>query len=175
MPSSKRLPIILAFAAVYLIWGSTYLGILFAIRSIPPFLMAGARFLIAGMVMYAVVRLTGTPKPDPVTWRSAAIIAGCLLLCGNGAVTISEKWVPTGLASLLVATVPIDIALLGWLSKTSPRPTRTIGLGLISGFIGVGVLVAPAVAASSNKPDDHLALGMLILLMGSLMWSVGSL
>jgi drug/metabolite transporter (DMT)-like permease len=171
----KKIWIIIAFAALYLIWGSTYLGILLAIQSIPPFLMAGARFLAAGVIMYGLVRLTGTPKPEPVTWRSAMIIGGCLLLGGNGGVTISEKWVPTGLASLLVATVPIDIALLGWLTKTAPRPTPAVCFGLIGGFLGVGVLVAPAFAASSDGPKDHLALGMLILLTASLIWSIGSL
>jgi drug/metabolite transporter (DMT)-like permease len=175
MAATKKLWIILAFAALYLIWGSTYLGILFAIRSIPPFLMAGTRFLLAGLIMYTLTRLTGTPPPRPATWRSAAIIGACLLLCGNGGVTIAEKWVPTGLASLLVATVPIYISLLSWLSGTAPRPTLTVCLGLIGGFAGVGVLVAPALATSSGKPHDHLALGMMILLIGSFIWSIGSL
>src|SRR5205085_11349128 len=113
---------IFAFAAIYVIWGSTYLGILFAIQSIPPFLIAGSRFFISGLIMYAIARLAGAPKPTPITWRSALIVGGCLLLCGNGGVTISEQWVPTGLASLLVATVPIYMALLGWLSGIAPRP-----------------------------------------------------
>ncbi|HJT82220.1 MAG TPA: EamA family transporter, partial [Chthoniobacterales bacterium] len=80
MPAPKRLTVILAFAAIYLIWGSTYLGILFAIQSIPPFLMAGSRFFISGVIMYAIARLGGSPKPAPVTWRSALIIGACLLL-----------------------------------------------------------------------------------------------
>src|SRR5262249_48245962 len=109
MAHPKRITIIVAFAAIYLIWGSTYLGIKFAIQSMPPFIMAGSRFFISGLIMYADARLGGTPKPTPITWRSAFIIGGCLLLCGNGAVSISEQWVPTGLASLLVATVPIYI------------------------------------------------------------------
>jgi drug/metabolite transporter (DMT)-like permease len=175
MVAPSKLWVILAFAALYLIWGSTYLAILFAIQSIPPFLMAGARFFAAGVIMYGLVRLTGTPRPEAGTWRSAVIIGACLLLCGNGGVTISEKWVPTGLASLLVATVPIYIALLSWLSGIASRPTPTVCLGLIGGFVGVGVLVAPAFAASSKSPHDHLAVGMLILLLGSFIWSVGSL
>lgn len=175
MATPKKFWIIVAFAALYIIWGSTYLGILFAIQSIPPFLMAGTRFLSAGIIMYTIARWQGAPKPEPATWRSALIIGGCLLLCGNGGVTIAEKWVPTGLASLLVATVPIDIALLGWISGTAPRPTPSIWLGLIGGFVGVGILVGPAFANSSGSPHNHLALGMSILLLGSLMWSIGSL
>jgi drug/metabolite transporter (DMT)-like permease len=173
MSSPNRFAILIAFAALYIIWGSTYLGIALAIRSMPPFLMAGARFFIAGVIMYAAARLTGAPKPDPATWRSALIIGGSLLLCGNGGVTISEKWVPTGLASLIVATVPIDIALLGWITGTGQRPVPFVWLGLAGGFIGVGLLIGPAL--TSPSPSNHLGLGMLILLLGSLIWSAGSL
>ena len=175
MSAPKKFWIIVAFAALYLIWGSTYLGILFAIHSIPPFLMAGMRFFLAGVIMYGVARWQGAPRPTLETWRSSLIIGACLLLCGNGGVTVSEKWVPTGLASLLVATVPIDIALLGWISGTAPRPTPIVWLGLVGGFIGVGVLVGPAFASSSVSPHNHLALGMSILLLASLIWSIGSL
>src|SRR5881296_2813411 len=135
MAAPRKFQIILAFAALYVIWGSTYLGILFAIQSIPPFLMAGTRFFFAGILMYAAARFSGAPKPEPITWRSAAIIGACLLLCGNGGVTISEKWVPTGLASLLVSTVPIDMALLGWITGLARRPTALVWLGLIGGFV----------------------------------------
>ena len=175
MPAPKRLTIILAFAAIYLIWGSTYLGILFAIQSIPPFLMAGARFFISGLIMYAIARLGGAPSPKPITWRSALIIGGCLLLCGNGGVSLAEQWVPTGLASLLVATVPIYMALLGWLWGVAPRPSPIVWLGLLGGFIGVGVLVGPALTTLSSPSSNHLGLGMCVLLVGSLIWSVGSL
>ena len=172
MPAPKKISIILAFAGIYLIWGSTYLAILFAIQSIPPFLMAGSRFLLAGGIMYAIARFQGAPHPERSTWRTALIVGGCLLLGGNGGVTISEKWVPTGLAALLVATVPIYIALLGWLSGTAARPTPIVWLGLFGGFVGVGILVGPAF---TNSAGDHVAWGMSILLVSSLLWSIGSL
>ena len=171
----KSITVLLAFAAIYVIWGSTYLGILFAIQSIPPFLMAGSRFFVSGLIMYGLARLGGAPTPTFSTWRSAFIVGACLLLCGNGAVTISEQWVPSGLASLLVATVPIYMALLGWLFKAAPRPTAIVWLGLIGGFVGVGILVGPALTSLSSGTSNHLGLGMGILLMGSLIWSVGSL
>src|SRR5262249_11613122 len=175
MRQRTRLAIVLAFAALYLIWGSTYLGILFAIQSIPPFLMAGTRYLCAGTIMYIFARLNGESVADRTTWKGALIIGGFLLLGGNGAVTISEKWVPTGLAALIVATVPIDIALLGWITGTAPRPTPLIWLGLIGGFIGIGILIGPALTLGSAEPSNHLGFGMLILLIGSLLWSIGSL
>jgi drug/metabolite transporter (DMT)-like permease len=169
----NRLAVLLAFAALYLIWGSTYLAIALAIQSIPPFLMAGTRFFLAGVIMYALVRIGGAARPQATTWRSAAIIGGCLLLCGNGGVTISEKWVPTGLASLIVATVPIDIALLGWIAGIARRPAALVWVGLAGGFVGVALLIGPALATPSTS--SHFALGMLILLVGSFIWSAGSL
>lgn len=175
MERPSKIAILAAFAALYLIWGSTYLGILFAIQSIPPFLMAGVRFFLAGIIMFAIARFQGAPKPETATWRDALIVGACLLLFGNGGVTVAEKWVPTGLAALLVATVPIYIALLGWITGTAPRPTPLVWLGLIGGFIGVGVLVQTALTTPAESPNEHLALGMAILLFGSLIWSAGSL
>src|SRR5437764_13927083 len=122
MAQPPKLQIILAFAALYLIGGSTYLGILFAIQSIPPFLMAGARFFLAGLIMFAIARTQGPLRSTWAEWRTSIIVGACLLLGGNGAVTISEKFIETGLASLIVATVPIYITLLGWLTGMAPRP-----------------------------------------------------
>ncbi len=175
MPAPSRLWIALAFAGVYLIWGSTYLGILFAIQSIPPFLMAGTRFILAGVIMFVIGRCRGDSNPTASTWWPSLIIGACLLLGGNGGVTISERWVPTGLAALLVATVPIYIALLGWLTGTAPRPTLLAWLGLLGGFVGVGILVGPALTNFSASSNNRLGLGMSILLVGSLIWSIGSL
>jgi drug/metabolite transporter (DMT)-like permease len=171
----RRLAIILAFAALYLVWGSTYLGIRFAIESIPPLLMAGARFFLAGAIMYAIARWQGAPKSSFAEWRTAFVIGACLLFFGNGGVTVAEQWVASGLASLLVATVPIYIALLAWLTGSAPRPRPLVMLGLAGGFIGVGILVSPALGAAPAAGSRHAGLGMLILLFGSLVWSIGSL
>ncbi len=171
----RKLAIIAAFAALYLIWGSTYLGILFAIQSIPPLLMAGARFTCAGVIMYGIARWQGPTKSSFAEWRTAFVVGGCLLLFGNGSVTIAEQWVASGLASLLVATVPIYIALLAWLSGSAPRPKPLVMLGLAGGFVGVGILVGPALTAAPASGAKHVGAGMLILLLGSLGWSIGSL
>lgn len=137
--------------------------------------MAGARFLISGFILYVLARAGGAARPALITWRSAAVIGGCLLLCGNGGVSIAEQWVPSGLASLLVATVPIYMALLGWLSGTGPAPTRFVWLGLIGGLVGVAVLIGPALTNWSASTSGHFTVGVCILLLGSLIWSIGSL
>ena len=175
MPAPKKTWIILAFAALYLIWGSTYLGILFAIQSIPPLLMAGTRFLLAGIILYAAARISGAPHSPRADWRTALIVGACLLLGGNGGVTLAEQYVPSGLAALLVATVPIYIALLSWLFGMSKRPTAITWAGLAGGFVGVGMLVGPALRFSKTGESPHAWIGMTILLCSSLIWSAGSL
>ena len=172
MAVPRKIQIVSAFAALYLIWGSTYLGILFAIQSIPPFLMAGARFLLAGLVMFAIARTQGPLRSTWAEWRTSLIVGACLLLGGNGGVTLSEKFIESGLASLIVATVPIYITLLGWLSGMTPRPAPIVWVGLAGGFLGVAILLGPALRFSgSGRP----AIGMSILLLSSFIWSAGSL
>jgi drug/metabolite transporter (DMT)-like permease len=174
MAQPRKLLVVSAFAALYLIWGSTYLGIRFAIETIPPLLMAGARFLLAGFIMYAIARWQGAPRGSLANWRTALIVGACLLLCGNGGVTLAEQYVSSGLASVIVATVPIYMALFAWWSGLAPRPTPIVWLGLAGGLAGVGILLAPALHFS---PDEtrHPGTGMIILLFSSLIWSAGSI
>src|SRR5437870_10844864 len=174
MAAPKRTLVIIAFAALYLIWGSTYLGIRFSIETIPPFLMAGARFVLAGVIMYAIAWSQGIGKSNWANWRTSLIIGACLILGGNGGVTVSEKYIDSGLAALIVAVVPIYIVVLGWASGIAPRPTPIVWLGLVGGFVGVGVLLGPALRFSSNG-GRHPAIGMAILLVSSFIWSAGSL
>src|SRR6516165_10761290 len=114
MSAPKKTLVIIAFAALYVIWGSTYLAIRLSIETIPPFLMAGVRFILAGLIMYAIAWSQGIGKSNWRNWRTSLIIGACLLLGGNGGVTISEQFIDSGLAALIVAIVPIYIALLGW-------------------------------------------------------------
>src|SRR5438128_3184337 len=134
--------------------------------------MAGARFLLAGLVMFAIARIQGPLRSTSAEWRTALIVGACLLLGGNGGVTISEKFIESGLASLIVATVPIYITLLGWLAGMTPRPQPLVWFGLAGGFAGVALLLGPALRFSGN---GHPAIGMSILLVGSFLWSAGSL
>lgn len=174
MAGSRKTQVVANFAALYVIWGSTYLGILFAIQSIPPFLMAGARFFLAGLIMFAIARTQGALRSTWAEWRTALIVGACLLLGGNAGVTLSEKFIESGLASLIVATVPIYITLLGWISGMTPRPSRIVWIGLAGGFVGVAVLLGPALRFSSQG-NRHPAFGMSILLLSSFIWSAGSL
>src|SRR5438034_11208560 len=174
MAASKRTLVIIAFAALYVIWGSTYLGIRFAIETIPPFLMAGARFLIAGVIMYSIALSQGIGQSSWANWRTSLIIGACLLLAGNGGVTISEQYIDSGLAALIVAVVPIYIVILGWASGMTPRPVPILWLGLVGGFVGVGILLGPTLRFSSND-GRHPAIGMSILLVSSFIRSAGSL
>ncbi len=134
--------------------------------------MAGSRYLTAGFLLYSFARIRGAERPAGKTWLSATIIGGLLLLGGNGGVTISEQFVDTGLAAVVVATVPIYIVLLSW-AAGGPRPSRLVALGLVGGFAGVAILLAPSLHLTGV--DGKRALGISILLVGSFLWSAGSI
>jgi drug/metabolite transporter (DMT)-like permease len=166
-----RIKLIAAFAALYVIWGSTYLGILYAIETIPPFLMAGARFLIAGVMLYTFALARGAPAPSRKQWRSAAIVGGLLLLVGNGAVVWAELTVPTGVVSLIVATVPIWMVLFEWIRTRGVRPRNVVFAGLGLGLVGIALLIGPAAVGDGPFP----VAGALVVMVGSLGWAAGSI
>ncbi len=174
MKQPSKIALVAAFAILYVVWGSTYLGILFAIKSIPPLLMAGSRYFTAGLLMYAVTRLRGAPPSGWVEWRTAAIVGAALLLGGNGGVTVAEQFVASGLAAVVIATVPIYIALLGWITGSAPRPTPVVWLGLAGGFFGVGILLWPSLHIAPTEHPRTLT-GIFILLFAAFSWSAGSL
>ena len=161
----------LGFAAVYILWGSTYLGIRFAVASMPPLLMAGVRHLIAGLILYGLLRLTGTPRPKRVHWRSATLLGGLLLLGGNGLVSLAETSVPSGIAALIVAAVPFWMVLLNAAEKRM-APRLSVIAGLLLGIGGLAILVLPA---SSTAPDHVNPLGVVMLIAATFSWAVGSL
>lgn len=175
-PRPSRAQIVTAFAAVYVVWGSTYLGIKFAIRTLPPFLMAGARFLVAGAILYAWTRRRdprASRPPSPAEWGWALLVGGLLLFGGNGAVVWASSSVPSGVVSLLVASVPIWMVVLEWLRPRGIRPTPRVVAGLLLGFAGMALLIT---ARGGTIGGVHVPLaGALVLLAGSLSWAVGSL
>jgi drug/metabolite transporter (DMT)-like permease len=162
-----------AFAIVYVIWGSTYLAILFAIDTLPPFLMASARFLIAGALLYAWSRvLAGAAAPSAVQWRSSAIVGVLLLLGGNGLVVWSEQRIPSGMAALLVGTVPCFMVIIDWLRPGGSRPSGRIVAGLALGLLGLVWLVGPDSVMGGGRAD---LLGAGALVLASLSWAIGSI
>lgn len=170
--AAPALPKVLAaFAAVYVVWGSTYLAIRYAIETLPPFLMAGGRFLLAGGALYAFVRLRGTPRPPWVHWRSAAVVGGLLLTVGNGGVVWAERTVPSGVVALLVAMVPLWMTLMEWLRPGGRRPAGRTVAGLAIGFAGMVLLVGPLEAGGGGV---DLA-GAATVLVATLAWAAGSI
>jgi drug/metabolite transporter (DMT)-like permease len=169
-PSRARL--LGAFAAVYLVWGSTYLAIRYAIETLPPFLMAGARFVLAGSALYAWARLRGAKAPDRGHWATTTVAGGLLLLGGNGAVVWAEQRVASGLAALLVATVPVWIVLLDTMMRGAARPGRRVGAGLVLGFVGLALLGSPSEMMGGQQVDPW---GVAVLVGGSISWAVGSI
>lgn len=163
--------VLAAFAAVYLVWGSTYLAIRVAIDTLPPLLMAGARFLLAGTVLYAFMRLRGERAPERRHWRTTAAIGALLLLFGNGGVVLAERTVPSGVVALLVAMVPLWMVLLEWLRPGGVRPTRRTVVGLVVGFGGMVLLVGPS--GIGGEPVDPF--GAALVMVGSLAWAAGSI
>lgn len=162
--------VLAAFGAIYIIWGSTYLGIRFAIESLPPFLMAGTRFLIAGGLMYAWARLrSGSPRPSLKDWRDAAIVGGLLFLGGNGLVVWAEQKVASGPAALIIATEPLWIVLVALLLPGAARPGPRAILGLIAGFAGVALLMAPGMGGAVD------VVGAIALVIAALSWAIGSI
>ena len=171
--SSQKKAVWAALISVYIVWGSTYLAIRFAIETLPPFLMAGARFMIAGAVLYAWRRLRGDAAPSRPEWRSAAMIGILLLLGGNGGVVYAQQWVPSGLAALLVTTVPLWMVLMDLLHPSGRRPGRAAVAGVAMGFAGVALLIGPAQVAGQAAHVDLV--GAAVLMLASLSWAIGSL
>jgi len=167
---SSQIGLLAAFAAVYLIWGSTFLAIRFAIETIPPFLMAGSRFLLAGAVLYIWARLRGAARPQRVHWRTALITGGLMLLAGNGVISWAEQYVSSGMAALLVATVPMWAVLIGAISNRE-RPARTVVAGLGLGLLGVALLIGPGNIAGG---ESSALTAVLVILAACFSWALGT-
>lgn len=173
-PRASRAGIILAFAAVYILWGSTYLGIRYAIETLPGFLMAGTRFFIAGAILFTWAKLHGERIGSLTQWRRAFVIGALLLLCGNGGVTWAEKYIASGLAALLVATEPLWVVMLNW-TTTHKRPDWKVFLGVFIGLVGVALLVGGGGLSNEGQPVSAMSLaGAGVVLLAGLAWAGGS-
>jgi len=175
MTSSRpsRLFIVLAFAAVYVIWGSTYLAIRFAIETLPPFLMAATRFMIAGAILFTWAGFSGERFRSAFSqWPKAFVIGGLLLLIGNGGVTWAEKHIASSFAALLVATEPLWVVMFNW-GSGGKRPNGKVLLGLLIGLAGVTLLVSDGLRGV-EAGSVMSAAGAGVVMAASLAWAGGS-
>src|SRR5512136_417414 len=157
-----------ALVAVYIVWGSTYLAIRFTVETIPPFLSAGIRFLVAGAILYAFSRLNGDPAPRKIEWRSAAIIGLLLLLGGNGGLVWAEQRIPSGIASLFIATTPLWMVLIDSLRPGGTRSNWLTWVGVLVGLTGTALLANPWQAHRASPALDPIGIG--VLLTAALSW-----
>jgi drug/metabolite transporter (DMT)-like permease len=170
MNAPSRPALLSALGAVYLIWGSTYLAIKFAIETLPPLSMAGARFVTAGVLLYLWMRLRGESRPTLLHWMNATVVGGCLLLGGNGGVVWAQQYVPSGITALIVATVPLWMVSLEWFRGV--RPNSGVIAGLLLGLLGIVLLIGPGELQTHR--EVHLG-GALVLLFAAFSWAVGSI
>ena len=133
-----------AFATIYLVWGSSYIAIHFAIETLPPLLMTASRFLAGGVILIAWAKVRGAPLPTRAQWRAAAIVGFFLFMVNNGSIVWAEgHGVPTGIVAVLVATLPMWIVLLTWFKPGGKVPGALVIAGLILGFVGIILLGQP--------------------------------
>jgi len=169
---SHRLKVILAFLVVYSVWGSTYLAIRVGVRDLPPALFAGVRFVVAGLLILLFARLRGRPIPtNPAHIWPLAVVGFLLLVTGNGFVVYAEQYIDSGLAALIVATVPFLMVGMEALNPKGERIGRRALAGLLVGFAGLVLLVSPKLAAGTSQD----ARGVVALLLACLSWTIGSL
>jgi len=162
-----------AFAVVCVVWGTTYLAIRVAVRTIPPFLLTGSRFIIAGLILFAFARWRGDAVPRSKPLLGELILVGLLMVgVGNLAVVWAEQWVPSGPAALLVATSPFWAVLLELPRKGGERIDLRRGFGMLIGFVGVALLVTPGGAGAAF--DIHFLMGALAVQVGSFAWQYGT-
>jgi drug/metabolite transporter (DMT)-like permease len=168
----SRFKLLVAFASIYLVWGSTYLAIAFAVESIPPFLAIGTRFLVAGSLLYGFMRLKGVQRPTWQNMKNGAIVGVLSLGIGTGFVAWAEQYIDSGFAALIITMVPLWFVLLDWWWLKGGAPTRPVIIGLILGFIGITVLTGPELLSGIK---DSNALAVLMVIVATMSWSVGSL
>lgn len=166
-----KVRVLLAFAAIYVIWGSTYLGIVFALESFPPFVMAALRMLLAGGALYLWAKSQGEPAPRRNQWKWAFFLGGLFFLIGNGTVVWVEQEMSSGVVALIVAMVSVWTALLEWVRPGGVRPANAVLAGIVLGFLGVAILVLP----SSGAATAEVRLVPALMLVGSTLgWALAS-
>jgi drug/metabolite transporter (DMT)-like permease len=170
---SMKTRIWVGLITLYLVWGGTYLAIRFAIETMPPFLMAGSRFFLAGLLFYSISRLRGATRPTSSEWKAAAIIGLLLITVANGCLTLAEKRVASGVASLVIATVPFWMILIDAILVGSFRLSLLELAGLLTGFVGIVFLIGPALV--DLKSESLNLTGLALLLSSAISIAVGAI
>jgi drug/metabolite transporter (DMT)-like permease len=174
-PQRSFVLLIAAFAAVYILWGSTYLAIKYVIETLPALISTGARFLMAGATLFLVGRFSKNyERPTFTQWRASFVVGTLLFLGGTGGVVIAEHYITSSLAALLVAIEPIWIVLLSWLWLKGPRPNLKVALGLLLGFIGVYLLIGGNSISYLGKGTNQL-FGTMLVIAAAFCWAMGSI
>ena len=171
-PARMTTLVLLAFAAVYVVWGSTYLAIRIGVESFPPLILAGLRHLAVGLILYPVLRRKTGIRPTAANWKAAIVTGALLLFIGNGGLSWAEQTVPSGIASLLVASVSLWLVIVDWLRPGGVKPVPRVAAGLLMGFAGLALLVGPAHLGGSERVDPR---GAAVLVAASFAWACGSL
>jgi drug/metabolite transporter (DMT)-like permease len=170
-PKPQRWKILLAFAIIYFVWGSTFLAIRIGVQEVPPFLLAGVRFLTAGAILYAWMRATGTASPTRREWTSVTLLSVLIFLVDYGCVFWAEQRVPSGITAVMMATIPVFTALAEILILRTQQLTVRLGLALLVGLAGVAVLVSRSVSFGDAPIESS---GALALVVGAISWSLAS-
>lgn len=171
-PRPASWKILLAFAIIYFVWGSTYLAIRVGVREMPPFLMAGIRFTVAGLALYGWMRLTGVPSPTWREWRGATILGTLMFLIDYACLFWAEQRVPSGVSAVILAVIPVCITLLEIIFLRTQRISVRLSLGLLVGIVGVAVLMDPRSSLGEAPLDRGGAIALLVACAG---WSIGTI
>jgi drug/metabolite transporter (DMT)-like permease len=174
--SQNARAVAVAFAMVYFFWGSTFIAVSFGVETIPPLMLVGIRQVIGGIVLYPLARFRSNEKPTLQHWLSGALIGGLLFIGGNGSIAWAEsRMTPTNITAVMVAMVPLWMALMDWLRPGGPRPTVRIWTALGIGLAGVGLLVSPHIPFVDGAGATVSPVCALVLFAGSLCWAAGSI
>ncbi|MGE0361555.1 MAG: EamA family transporter [Vicinamibacterales bacterium] len=168
--AAPRAQVLAAFLLIYVVWGSNFLAIRYAIETIPPFLLMGVRSTLAGLCLYGWARLRSTPAPTHAQWRAAAVVGAMLFLGCHGLLAWAQGRVPSGTAALGMATLPLWMTLLDWLWAGAPRPSPAVWIGLALGLLGLAALIGPGSWGGAVDP-----VGLLVIQVSGFSWALGSI
>jgi len=173
----SKLALLAGLGVIYVVWGTTYLAIRLAIETIPPFSMVGARYLITALILFIWASTMKHSRPTFKDWKRSAVVGVLLIFFASGSIAWTEQFIPSGLVALIVASLPIWLAIIGWISSGASRPDRYTVSGFFLGSIGVAIIsiMGDQGVLENARIDGSLVLGILLLTGASIAWAIGSL